>query len=189
MECVLHTQNKSSCTELYRPMRSNFILILGLAMVVNLPAGLNAAENVFLVAAAEQSKDSPPEQSEKLVSPEERMRRRHPHPIRVGDLIGLPVLDWQDSTIGFIAQVVRTPAGKIQLIVPYRPRFGFVSGGVLDWGRRPVAVPLETVAILGRQVAALDMSREEFDAAATFVASEATAVPANETISIAITRR
>jgi hypothetical protein len=97
------------------------------------------------------------------------------------------VLDWRDSTIGFIQQVVRTPAGKIQLIVPYRQRFGFIRAG--DWGRRPVAVPLEAVAILARQVNALDMSREEFDAAPTFDASRAAVISENEMISIALARR
>src|ERR1700726_3985185 len=56
-------------------------------------------------------------QSEPPLSHEEAMRRRFPQPVRVGDLIGLPVLDWGDSTIGRVRQVVRTPAGKIALIV------------------------------------------------------------------------
>jgi hypothetical protein len=130
------------------------------------------------------------EKSEDQRSPEEKMARRFPQKIRVGDLIGLPVLDWSDRTIGYVQQVVRTPVGKIQLIVPYRPWFGWVSyGGVFAWGKRPVAVPLETVAMLGRQVAALDMSREEFDAAPTFESSQATPIGPNETIRIALTRR
>ena len=104
------------------------------------------------------------------------MARRFPQPIRVGDLIGLPVLDWRDRTIGYVQQVVRTPTGKIQLIVPYRSWLGWFSyGRVFAWGTRPVAVPLETVAMLGRQVAALDMSREEFDAAPVFTATQASA--------------
>jgi hypothetical protein len=120
------------------------------------------------------------------------MNRRFPQPMRVGDLVGLPVLDWRDSTIGFVQQVIRTPAGKIQLIVPYRRRLGWIPAGrVLDWGRRPVAVPLEVVAMLGRQVAALDMSREEFDAAPTFSGSDsvALALSPDDNIRIAITRR
>jgi len=42
----------------------------------------------------------------------ERMNRRFPQPVRVGDLIGLPVLDDRSSTLGFVSQVVRTPAGR-----------------------------------------------------------------------------
>src|SRR4051812_21390625 len=54
---------------------------------------------------------------EENLSPEEKMRRRFPQPVRVGDLIGLPLLDWDDSTLGYVRHVVRTPEGKIQLIV------------------------------------------------------------------------
>jgi hypothetical protein len=108
----------------------------------------------------------------------------------VGDLIGLPVLDDQDSTIGYIREVVRTPAGKIQLVVPYGHWFGWLrTGGPFDWNRRPVGVPIETVAILGRQVDALDMSREEFDKAPTYEAGRNTALGPDEMIKIALGRR
>ncbi len=45
---------------------------------------------------------------------EERMRRRFPQAVRVGDLIGLPVLDDDSRTLGHVRQVVRTPAGQNQ---------------------------------------------------------------------------
>ena len=109
------------------------------------------------------------------------MRRRFPQPVRVGDLIGLPVLDWDDITIGHVRHVVRTPEGKIQLIVTY--------GGWFGWGGRLVPVPLEVVAILARQIAALDMPRSEFDKAPTWSESQTVSLPANEMIKIALTRR
>jgi hypothetical protein len=118
------------------------------------------------------------------------MNRRFPQPVRVGDLIGLPVLDDDDSTIGYVRDVVRTPAGKIQLVVPYSPWFGWVkAAGPFDWNRRPVAVPIETVAILARQLDALDMPREAFDAAPTFTADQATSIGRDEIIKIALGRR
>jgi hypothetical protein len=120
------------------------------------------------------------EEKEKL-SPEEKMRRRFPQPVRVGDLIGLPMLDWDDVTIGYVRHVVRTPAGKIELIVNY--------GGWFGWGGRLVPVPLEVVAILARQLAALDMPRSEFDKAPTWSESQTTPIPPDEMIKIAITRR
>ena len=109
------------------------------------------------------------------------MRRRFPQPVRVGDLIGLPVLDWQDSTIGRIKYVVRTSEGKILLIVPY--------GGVLGLGARLVPVPIETVAMLGWQVAALDMAREDFEKAPTWYGSNSQPIGHDEIIRVAITRR
>lgn len=143
-----------------------------------------------ILAAAPQVSGPPADTAEKKLTPEETMARRFPQPVRVGFLIGLPVLDWNDSTIGYIQQVVRTPEGKIQLIVPYYPWFGWVrNGGFADRWRRPVAVPIETVAILARQVDALEMLRKDFDMAPAFMGSQAAPVPPEEQIRIAITRR
>jgi hypothetical protein len=110
----------------------------------------------------------------------ERMRRRFPQPVRVGDLIGLPVLDDRSSTLGFVRHVVRTTAGKIELIVSYSRWFG--------WFGRPVAVPIEAVGIEGRQVASLDMARSEYAAAPTWQGRDATALPDDATIRIALAR-
>ena len=110
----------------------------------------------------------------------ERMNRRFPQPVRVGDLIGLPVLDDRSSTLGFVRQVVRTAAGKIELIVSYSRWFG--------WFGRPVAVPIEAVGIEGRQVASLDMPRGEYAAAPAWQGQDATALPDDATIRIALAR-
>lgn len=114
-------------------------------------------------------------------SPEERMRRRFPQPVRVGFLVGLPILDWNDSTIGFVTDVVRTSDGKIQLIMP--------EGGWFGRGGRPVALPIETVAILARQIAELDLGRDDIAKLPTFDGKGAAPIDRNETIRIAITRR
>lgn len=169
---------------------ANLIVIAGLTCAL-LPGTAPASERTIRLAAAPQAVDANADsKDEKQLSPEEKMARRFPQPIRVGALLGLPVLDWRDSTIGYIAEVVRTPGGKIQLVVPYRARLGWLpSGWLFDWGRRPVAVPLEAVAILARQVAALDMSREQFDAAPTFNVAQAAPASPDDTIQIALTRR
>ena len=148
-------------------------------------------QGVCLPALAQTPPPATPKVAEqRKLSPEETMARRFPQPVRVGDLIGLPVLDDQDSTIGYIHEVVRTPTGKIQLVVPYGHWFGWLrAGGPFDWNRRPVGVPIETVAILGRQVDALDMSREEFDKAPTYEAGRNSALGPDEIIKIALGRR
>ena len=110
------------------------------------------------------------------------MNRRYPQPVKVGFLIGLPVLDGRTSTLGYIREVVRDAGGKIVLVVPYRAWLGWAP---TDWGRKPVAVPIETVAILARQVAALDFSREDFAAAPAY-AAQGTPLGADETIRIAV---
>lgn len=123
------------------------------------------------------------------LTPQERMDLRFPQPVRVGDLIGLPVLDDQDSTIGYVSDVVRVSTGKIQLVVPYAPWLGWLRLDSAAWGRRPIGVPIETVVILGRQIDALDMPRASFDTAPTFVSAEAKPIGREEIIRIALGRR
>jgi hypothetical protein len=75
-------------------------------------------------------------------------------------------------------------------VFAYGRWFGWVrAGGPFGWNRRLVAMPIEVVAILGRQVNVLDMSREELDQAPDFVPGQSTPLPPNESIRIAIGRR
>jgi len=113
------------------------------------------------------------------------MRRRFPQPARVRDLIGLPLLDWSDNTLGYVQRVVRTRDGRIQLIVRYGGWFGWIG-----WWQRPVAVPIEVVALIGPHVGALDMTPEQFRTAPTWQPSaEFNEIGPDETIRVAITRR
>src|SRR5215475_6500742 len=114
-------------------------------------------------------------------TPEERMRRRFPQPVRVGDLINLRVLDDQDVTIGLVRKVVRTPQGKIRLLVS--------QGGWFGWGERLVAAPIEVMAIFGRQLASLDMEPKEYASASTWVEGDGTPISNDEIIRIALTKR
>jgi hypothetical protein len=111
---------------------------------------------------------------------EERMRRRFPQPVRVGDLIGVPVLDDSARTLGLVRQVVRTPQNKIELIVSY--------GGWFGWGARPVAVPIEVLGIAGRQLASLDMPRSEYAAAPTWQGGDVTPLSNDDSIRVALAR-
>ncbi len=143
-------------------------------------------------ASAEQSQDqaqdkpqdkAPEKAQDKVVdnSPEAIMNRRFPQKVKVGDLIGLPVLDDNDVTLGRVQRVVHTPEGKIRLIVGYSKWFG--------WFGRPVAVPIEVVAILARQIASLDMPPAEYEAAPTWTEGTDVPIPYSEIIHIAVTRR
>ena len=62
-------------------------------------------------------------------------------------------------------------------------------GGWFRWGSRSVAVPIEVVGILGRQLASLDMTRNEFAAAPTWLGTDTKSVPNDETILVALARR
>jgi hypothetical protein len=165
---------------------AGFLILQGLWA----PALAQVAPASSVLAAAPQAEPPPQLDEQAKRSPEEIMNRRFPQPARVGDLIGLPVLDYWDSTIGYVRQVVRSPAGQIQLIVPYGRSLGWVRwGGPFDWHRRLVAVPIEAVAILGRQIVALEMSREEFDSAPEVAMGQNAPLGADEMIKIALGRR
>lgn len=124
---------------------------------------------------------TPPRRPMAELNPEERMARRFPQSVKVGDLLGLPVLDDADRTLGRVQEVRRTAEGKIRLVVPY--------GGFFGFGRRPIAVPIEVVAIAGRQIAALDMTRQEFDSAPPWNGVGTQPIPSDEVIRIALYRR
>jgi hypothetical protein len=110
----------------------------------------------------------------------ERYLKRFPQPVRVGDLIGLPMLDEQMSTLGAVRQVVRTAQGQIEFIVSYSRWWG--------WFGRPVAVPLEVVGIEGRMLVSLDMDPDDYAEAPTWRDSSATALPADATVRVALGR-
>jgi hypothetical protein len=111
----------------------------------------------------------------------ERYLKRFPQPARVGDLIGLPVLDLSSSTLGHVRQVVRTPLGKIEFIVGYSRWWG--------WFGRPVAVPLEALGLEGRQLRSFDMSPREYAVAPTWHDSGATPLPPDATVRVALGQR
>jgi hypothetical protein len=110
----------------------------------------------------------------------ERYLKRFPQPTRVGDLVGLPVLDEQMSTLGTVRQVVRTAQGQIEFIVSYSRWWG--------WFGRPVAVPLEVVGIEGRMLVSLDMDPDEYAEAPTWHDPAAMALPADATVRVALGR-
>jgi hypothetical protein len=123
---------------------------------------------------------------EEKLTPTQKMQRRFPQPVRVGRLIGMPVLDYDDSTIGYVKAVVRSPQGNVFLIVPYRAWFGWLD---TEWGKRPVAVPVEVVAILGYHLNALEMTRKDFDEAPTWSPGQSRPIPREETTPVALGRR
>ena len=110
----------------------------------------------------------------------ERYLKRFPQPARVGDLIGMPVLDPYSKTLGYVRKVVRTPAEEIEFIVDYSQWWG--------WFGRPVAVPLEALGMEGEHLVSLDMSPSEYAAAPTWHDTGATPLPADATVHVALSR-
>jgi hypothetical protein len=70
----------------------------------------------------------------------ERYLKRFPQPARVGDLIGMPVLDLNSKTLGYVQQVVQTPAGAIEFIVGLVRAAGCRSTGGARHRRRAIGI-------------------------------------------------
>jgi len=111
---------------------------------------------------------------------EERMLRRFPQPVRVGDLIGLPVIDENHRTIGHVRKIVRTAQNKVELIVDYDGWFG--------WKTHLVAVPIEVVGIQGRELASIDMPRSEYVTAPAWQQTDETAISDDDSVKIALSK-
>jgi len=133
-----------------------------------------AGQSLRLAANDDQAEEKEP-------TPEEKMAKRYPQPVKVSFLLGLPVLDENSSIIGHVHAVVRTPTGKIQLVMPL--------GGFLGFGSRLVPIPIEIVGMLGAQVAVIDMPGDRFMSSPTWTSSRAQPLDPGETIRVAITRR
>jgi hypothetical protein len=75
-----------------------------------------------------------------------------PQPVRAGDLLGRQLLRPIEAqhVLGRVAALVRQPDGAVLVVVN--------AGGLLGFGTRPVAVPLEAIALLGEHVALMDLS-------------------------------
>ena len=134
------------------------IIVALMAIVAHCTAAVLMSGDRQVVNVSAPAASATPATTAVALSPEEKMRRRYPQPVQ-RRRPGRPAGVWTTTTARSVtsgASCVR-PSGKVQLIVPY--------GGFLGWRQRLVAVPIEVVAIAGRQLAALDMTRAQFDAA------------------------
>jgi len=98
------------------------------------------------------------------------------NPVRVADLLDLPIVDETKSTMGRVRGVVRTDDGKIQLLLPL--------GGLFGFGERLVPIPIENVALSGPQVMVLEVPPDRFQKSATWYGSKSVTLAPGETISI-----
>ena len=169
-----------------RCAKTTRIAALGLLFVaMNLAAPVNAttpllAGGRFVVLAQAMIPRTGMTDAQHPMPLNERYLKRFPQPARVGDLIGLPVLDLNTKTLGHVQQIVRTPDGKIKFIVSYSRWWG--------WFGRPVAVPLEVLGIEGRHLMSLDMPPSEYETAPTWPDTEGTPLPLDATVRVALSR-
>jgi hypothetical protein len=161
-------------------MRSVIIALLFGAAVLGLMRSPAHADDPKPMRAEGGAHTQPQPETDGL-TPEERMNRRFPQKVRAGDLRGLPLLDYDDRTLGHVTEVARTSHGGIVLVSRY--------GGWFGHGGRLVGIPIETVAILARQLNVLDIPQEGFPSLPDWKEADGVAISDAAVICIAISRR
>lgn len=87
---------------------------------------------------------------------------RFPQPVRVGDLLGRDVLRPVESqdVLGRVRRLVRDRNGQIMVVVDF--------GGFLGFGRRPIAVPVDAMVLLGQDMEIVALTPEQLRQLPTF---------------------
>lgn len=99
--------------------------------------------------------------------------RRFPQPVRVGDLIGRQVLEPTEAqhVLGRVQAITRRNDGSLDVIVRF--------GGILGFGGRPIAVPIDALALLGEYVTIIDFTPEQLKGFPTTPEAEPVLAPAD----------
>ena len=108
--------------------------------------------------------------------------RRFPQPVRVGDLLERRVLQPLESqpTLGWVQAVVKEPNGVIDVVVDYGGWFGLFA--------RPIAVPVDAMALLGQYMEILDFTPKQLRQFKTFDRTGTTVVPPDSVIRVGLAR-
>ncbi len=112
----------------------------------------------------------------------EAASRRFPQPVRVGDLIHRTVLRPVESqpVLGHVTQVVRRGDGVVEIVIDY--------GGLFGIGARPIAVPVEAMALLGRDMEILDFTPKQLNHFPAYDGVGATPIAPNDIIRVGLAR-
>jgi len=107
---------------------------------------------------------------------------RFPQPVRAGDLVGRPVLRPVESqdVLGRVRRLVRGGDGKIMVVVDF--------GGFLGFGRRPIAVPVDAVVLLGQDVEIVAFTPEQLRQFPTFSPSGTSDIADDTTITVGLAK-
>ena len=109
-----------------------------------------------------------------------------PQPVPAGSLPGRTVLQPLESqpVLGTVRGAVRLPEGGIAIVVDHG---GLLArfGGVFGIGSRPVAVPIDAMALLSPQLEVVGLTPAQLDALPTYAGDGAPLDPA-ETVRIGL---
>ena len=107
---------------------------------------------------------------------------RFPQPVQVGSLLHRLVLRPVESqtVLGRVVRAVRDKTGTIDLVVAY--------GGFFGIGRRPIAVPLDAMVLLGAQMEIVAFTPEQLDHLPTFSGVGTTPVPPDTVVRVGLAK-
>ncbi len=107
---------------------------------------------------------------------------RFPQPVRVGDLLRREVLQPVESqnVLGKVRQVVRDDTGAIQVVMDF--------GGFLGFGTRPIAVPIDAMVLLGRDMEVVAFAPRQLAAFPTFLEAGTVPVPPDTIIKVGLAK-
>jgi hypothetical protein len=133
-------------------------------------------------AATSAVAQTPPPPAPDIPTLAARQAKRYPQPIRVGDLIGRKALQPLESqpVLGRVAAITRRSDGGLDMVLRI--------GGLAGFDARPVAVPIEGIAVMGEFVAVMDFSPEQLNALPTVEGAGGAALPANDVIRMGIAK-
>jgi hypothetical protein len=83
-------------------------------------------------------------------------------------------------TLGWVRGVVRLASGEIDVVVDY--------GGLFGWFARPIAVPVDGMVLLGRDMEIVDFTPAQLDRFKTFDPAGTTQVAQDSMIRVGLAR-
>ena len=146
------------------------------------PLRLLAAAFVAAFAVSHVAIAADDDDKDDNATPAEKAEARMPQPVIVGSLIRRTVLEPIESQpiLGRVNAIVRSSDGAIKAVVAY--------GGFLGFGSRPIAVPLEAMALLGEYMEIVDFTPDQLKDFPTFDPAGSKPLPANETIKVGLAK-
>ena len=107
---------------------------------------------------------------------------RFPQPVRVGDLLGREVLRPVESqnVLGRVRDIVREGDGGISVVIDF--------GGFLGLGSRPIAVPVDAMVLLGRDMEVEAFTPEQLRQFPTFSRSGTNSLPDDAIIKVGLAK-
>ena len=107
---------------------------------------------------------------------------RFPQPVRISNLLGREVLRPVESqdVLGRVRRVVRDRNGQIMVVIDF--------GGFLGFGSRPIAVPVDAMVLLGRDMEIVAFTPKQLQKFPTFSPSGTTDVPDDTIIKVGLAK-